>query len=652
MKRALRLVPQHPDPALLRALEVLEATQDPGGSWKGDYGGPLFLLPVYVSGLYAMGESIAPDVAEGLIRYLRHHQRADGGWGLDIEGTSHVFTSILNYVSLRLLGVRAEDEALQRARSWFLPRGGPLGSGSWGKFTLATLGLYEYAGLHPLVPELWILPRQVPFHPSRMWCHCRMVYLPMSYLYGVQFRAPQTPLLEAIRDELYDEPYAQIHWRAARDEVSWTDAFTPRGPVLKAANLVLGAYENRVVPGLRKRALNEILTQIQGEDEATNYLCIGPINKVLNMLVWHVAKPNGLEVKRHLAKLPDYLYRAADGTKMQGYNSSELWDTAFAVQAVAATGEIAESKEMLERAATFLEANQVLEDSPNPERFYRHPSRGGFPFSTRDHGWPISDCTGEGLLASLKLEEMGLSRIPRDRLFAAVDLLLSLQNDDGGWATYELTRAPEWVEQLNPSDVFATIMTDVSYVECTSSCIKALAAWEARVGVTHGSRVRRAIERGAEFIRKAQRPDGSWEGSWGVCFTYGAWFASQGLLAAGAAPGDLAIERGARFLLGKQRDDGSWSEVVESCRKREWVEGERGHVVNSSWALLTLMGAGLRSSGAVERGMAWLRGQQQADGRWPPEPLAGVFNKTCGIHYDAYLRVFPVWAMGVHRTSK
>ena len=33
------------------------------------------------------------------------------------------------------------------------------------------------------------------------------------------------------------------------------------------------------------------------------------------------------------------------------------------------------------------------------------------------------------------------------------------------------------------------------------------------------------------------------------------------------------------------------------------------------------------------------------DGRWPPEPLAGVFNRTCAIHYDAYLRVFPPWAL-------
>ncbi len=31
------------------------------------------------------------------------------------------------------------------------------------------------------------------------------------------------------------------------------------------------------------------------------------------------------------------------------------------------------------------------------DRFFRHVSKGGWPFSTSTHGWPISDCTAEGL---------------------------------------------------------------------------------------------------------------------------------------------------------------------------------------------------------------------------------------------------------------
>jgi lanosterol synthase len=41
-----------------------------------------------------------------------------------------------------------------------------------------------------------------------------------------------------------------------------------------------------------------------------------------------------------------------------------------------------------------------------------------------------------------------------DRLFDAVDTLLTMQNPDGGFASYELVRGPSWVELLNPSEVF------------------------------------------------------------------------------------------------------------------------------------------------------------------------------------------------------
>ena len=37
---------------------------------------------------------------------------------------------------------------------------------------------------------------------------------------------------------------------------------------------------------------------------------------------------------------------------------------------------------------------QVREEAIGP---YRHISTGAWPFSTRDHGWPISDCTSEGV---------------------------------------------------------------------------------------------------------------------------------------------------------------------------------------------------------------------------------------------------------------
>ena len=59
-------------------------------------------------------------------------------------------------------------------------------SASWGKYFLALLNLYEYEGLNAVLPEPWLLPEALPIHPSRLWCHCRAVYLPLDPSYDLR----------------------------------------------------------------------------------------------------------------------------------------------------------------------------------------------------------------------------------------------------------------------------------------------------------------------------------------------------------------------------------------------------------------------------------------------------------------------------------
>ena len=50
---------------------------------------------------------------------------------------------------------------------------------------------------------------------------------------------------------------------------------------------------------------------------------------------------------------------------------------------------------------------QVREDCPGDlEKWYRHISKGAWPFSTRDHGWPIADCSSEGLKVDVTAEHV------------------------------------------------------------------------------------------------------------------------------------------------------------------------------------------------------------------------------------------------------
>ena len=631
--------------AMGRAADNLARLQDADGSWPGDYGGPMFLLPMYLCLCHAAGR--LPDAArrEGMIRYLAGVQHADGSIGLHAEDPrGSMFCTVLAYVGLRILGVPPDDPRLERARRWIHSNGGPPGMASWGKVTLCLMGLYDWAGIVPVLPELWLLPRGAPFHPGRLWCHCRQVYLPMAWLYGRKAAIAPDGLVRALREELYAGSWERIDWPAHRETIAPGESYRSESRALAAVNRLLAGIERVPLGALRRRALAEVLHHIDYEDEVTSFVDIGPVNKVLNAFVHLFREPGGARFERAFAACDQYLFDGHDGTRFQGYNSSRLWDTAFAVQAVLSSPHAGAHRRLLERAYGYIRDNQILEDVPEPERHYRHRSRGGWPFSNRAHGWPITDCTSEGLKCALSLAGRFSPEIPRDLLLDSVRLILSWQNDDGGWATYERQRGGAWLELLNPSQVFGDIMVDYSHVECTSACLQALA--DARTSFDGPRRIDGALRRGERFLRARQRADGSFEGAWGVCFTYGTWFGVRGLLAAGAGHGDPAIGRACAFLLQKQRPDGGWGEHGDSCRERRYLDANRSLVAQTSWALSTLARARHPSAEAQARAARFLLESQERDGGWPREPMVGVFNRTCLINYDNYRYYFPLWALG------
>jgi squalene/oxidosqualene cyclase-like protein len=476
-----------------------------------------------------------------------------------------------------------------------------------------------------------------------------MVYLPMSYLYGHRVQLPVDAKIAEIRTELYDTPYERINWEQARDRIAKSDDYTPVSSLLKAANRVLGTYERIPNKSLRRRALAFVLNQIEAEDRNTDYVCLGPVNKLYHLWVWQHARPGGPELRRHAERLPEYLWHGKDGTKMQGYHSSQLWDTAFAVQATAASGQQRRYAGMLARAHDFIDANQIREDLPMRAQSYRDPTKGGWGFSAKDNGWIVSDCTAEGLRAALLLRDSVERPLEKQRLREAVNYLLWSQMECGGWASYEPARGPEWLEKLNPSNVFGDIMIDYPYVECTSAAIQALRDFQRAFPDECAREIAGAVARGRDYLLAKQRLDGSFEGSWGICFTYGTWFGIEGLRAAGLDVHAQPIRRAGAFLEGKQLPDGGWGETAESCAQRRYVHAESGQAVMTSWALLGLIAGGHGRSPAVQRGVDFLIARQQPDGSFPPEHIAGMFNKTCAIHYDNYLKVFPLWALGEAR---
>ncbi|KAK6284855.1 hypothetical protein POUND7_003807 [Theobroma cacao] len=485
----------------------------------------MFYFPPLVMSLCITGHLhtiFSAEHRKEILRYIYCHQNEVVGWGLYIRGHSTMFCTALNYICMHLLGEGPDgglNNACERSQKWILDCGGVTTIPFWRKTWLSILSVYEWSNCHPIPPEFWLLPSYFPVHSTTMFCYCRLTYMPMSYLYGRKFVGPITPLILQLREELHIEPYNEINWSKKRHLCAKEDLHYPHTMLQILLWDSLYIFTEPLLNcwpfnKLREKALKVTMNHIHYEDESSQYITVGCVKKPLCMLVCRFEDPNGVYFKKHLARIADYVWVGEDRIKLQSFGS-QVWDASLTLQALLASKLSDEIGPILIKGHSFLKNSQVRDNPPDDfKRMFRHFSKESWTFFDRDHGWQVSDYIAESLkcclyFAMMPLEMVG-EKMELEQFYDSVNVILSLQSENGGLSAWEPAGGGFWWEWLNPVEFLEDLVKEYEYVECTSSSIQALDLFQKLYPEHKKREIANFISKAAQFLEETQYLENSW----------------------------------------------------------------------------------------------------------------------------------------------
>lgn len=605
-------------------VETLRRDQSPDGSWNYPFETGLS-TDAYMIILLRTLEINDEELIKGLTERILSRQERNGYWKLFYdEREGNLTATVESYYALLYSGYYdKKDKRLQTAKKFILSKGGIEEVSMFTKVMLALTGQLKWPSFSPLPIEIILLPLSFPIN---------------FYSFSVYGRANLTPMLlladKKISMKTNRSPDLSDLQSGRDDSESWIRSEEMRSLfsfIEKGVKNLIGLPEQLHRLAIQ-RAKKYMLDHIEGD--GTFYSYYSSTFLMIFALISLGYKKTDPVITKAIDGIKSMKCTIKGRPHMQ-YTTADVWNTSLIGYALQEAGILPEDP-MVEKTNQYLLKRQHTKFG---DWVIHNPASlpGGWGFSDINTINPDIDDTTASLRS---ISRMDASH--HDAWNRGINWLLSMQNDDGGWAAFEKNTDTKLFEFL-PIEKAEFILTDPSCADITGRTLDFFGNY------TNLPKDHQSIKKGVKRLLDHQEWDGSWYGRWGICYIYGTWGAVTGLAAVGVSESDASIQKAIQWLQDIQNKDGGWGESCYSDSKQTYKPLEASTLTHTAWALDTLISVSDKQTPAIRKGISYLLENLQKEDWTTAYPkgqgMAGAFY----IHYHSYRYIFPLLALAHYR---
>jgi prenyltransferase beta subunit len=558
---------------------------------------PLYNLFVIYMYEYLGQTEIKKPISKKLMEHVFSMQKSSGALAGYPEGPDHVGISTAGYVAGRIIGISENDPRMKKLQQRIMEMGGPQKSDMLTLPFLMIFSLSPYqTNLNTSIDDLFLkLNKTIPW--------VRVLIHPVLNIIS----SNQTRILsqEKYPHQIFSMPYEKYAKRQREPRKSKNDKFINWASASLNPDGTLFDYTPTTVPMLM--ALSNF-----------------PDKKAI--------------VAQGIKTIESFQKETRPGQLLQTPGEASIAETFYIANAMLDVGH-EHDHSSIRRAEKYLMDHQM--------------KSGGWGFSKNSVHFADSDDTSNSMYFLIRLDQARGKKI-RPEVFKALDWLLTLQNSNGGFGTWEKTRNGLIGHLINKVANKKGLVMAESVFEHTARIVVCLSYLK-----DHSAKAKKAYEDSYNWLLAQQKKDGSFAGTWFINYMFST---SMAMTALGTdlEKGDHAIKKAIKYLYRMQSPDGGFGESPDS-----FLEGKAVFLKNSSWAQSGLIVSQLHTlnmltsckyqpqmQSLLETTHLYLRDEKDGwlnhmDETW----TAVTFPKVEYLIYPYIQRLVPWQAYNMHLTS-